>query len=106
MFKALTNMMRTPIAILPYLGTDTNGDKMYGDPIYTKCLVESRVSIVRTGRMSKGGDREEHDGPVYLSGDVPISKHDRLLFEGESRAIQRLWAEYEGPKVSLWVVYF
>lgn len=106
MFKALTDMLKTPVTIKPFMEIDTNGDKSFGELIHTKCLVETRVDVVRTGRMSKTGDREVYEGVMYVSGDIPITQDDHIILGGVERPIEKLWADYEGANVSMWVVYF
>jgi hypothetical protein len=103
MFKALTDMMRTPVVIRPCIGVDTVGDKTYGSDINTMCCVEPRVTVLPT---VKTGVQEISEGLLYISGDVEIGSNDLVIFDGRQYTVKRLWADYEGPNVSLWVVYF
>jgi hypothetical protein len=103
MFKSLTDMLRTPIVLRPYLDTDTVGDKTYGENITILCCIEPRVTILPT---VKTGVQDISEGLLYINGVTKITTDDLFIFEGRTHNVKRLWAEYEGPEVSLWVVYF
>lgn len=106
MFKALTDMLKTPVVIRPCLGVDTMGDKTFGSDYTTLCCVEPRVTLRYSSRTSKTGIQDITEGLLYLSGDVKIGSNDLVIFEGVEYVIKRIWADYEGANVSMWLVYF
>lgn len=101
MYESLKPWVNVPVTIKPYVGRSATGDKVFGEAYEVLCYPQGEVNIVRNWQ---GVEVVSHNH-LHMDGNIPVTKLDSIIFEGEELPVQAISSFYRNGKPDIKVVY-
>lgn len=101
MYNSIKSWINVPYQVLPFVKRTGSGTKVFDDAIDAYCYPEARVELI----MNKSGAEVVSTTRLYVDGNSPIKVTDNVIFEGETRPVQRINTFYRDGKPDIRVVY-
>lgn len=101
MYESLKPWINVPCQIKPFIKRTGTGDKVFGDAVNALCYPESDIKHI----VDASGAEVVSTTQLYVDGTQEIKVTDEVIFEGATRAIQRINSFYRNGVVDIRVVY-
>lgn len=101
MYNSVKPWLNVPYKILPFIKRTGSGTKIFGDAVDELCYPEARVELI----TNKSGSEVVSTTRLYVDGGSSIKVTDNVIFESETRPIQRINTFYRDGKPDIRVVY-
>lgn len=101
MFASIKPWINVSYTIKPFIKRDGAGTKVFGDDIKSLCYPVCDVKLV----TNTDGSEVTSTTQLYVPGTEVIKPTDEVVFNGETRPIQRITDYYRNGVVDIRVVY-
>lgn len=101
MYSSIKSWINVPYQIMPFVKRNGAGTKVFGEALNELCYPEGRIELV----TNKNGVEVVSNTRLYVDGNSPIKVTDNVIFEGETKPIQRINTFYRDGKPDIKVVY-
>lgn len=102
MYNSVKQWLNIPVTIKPFVKRSGTGQKVYGEPIKTKCYAVGKVETVTDDKGVEVVSKTQ----LYFDGTEKISSNDAVIFNESETNILSIGLFYDTKgKLDLKVVY-